>query len=76
MKSVHLKIRAGVAKLEEAYISDRIRSILGETGAACASVTGSFLQDYQIRGIPDKALDAVLSRMGDEPGFEPYPYKA
>jgi hypothetical protein len=76
MGSIHLKIRAGAGRLEESYISGRINAILGECGAGRAEITGSFMQDYTITGIPENAVDAVLSMMTNEPGFEPYPYDA
>lgn len=71
MAVIYLKIRAGVRKLDEGYISKRIRTMLIKTGTP-ADVSGSMWHDYTISGIPEGLADSVYSRMLNEPGFEPY----
>ena len=70
MAVIYLKIRAGVQKLDEGYISKRIRTMLIETGTP-ADVSGDMWKDYTISGIPEGLADSVYSRMLKEPGFEP-----
>jgi hypothetical protein len=72
MAMIYLKIRAGVRKLSEAYISGRIRAILDETGAP-ADISGNMWHDYTISDIAEGLAPAVCSRLEKEPGFEPYP---
>jgi hypothetical protein len=71
MAMIYLKIRAGVGKLDETYVSGRIRAILMEAGAPDSRVSGSLFMDYRIMGIPEDRLDAAHSLMQNEPGFEP-----
>jgi hypothetical protein len=71
MAVIYLKIRAEGQRLDEVYISGRIRAILNETGTP-ADFSGSMWQDYTISKIPEGIADAVFSRLEKEPGFEPY----
>ncbi len=71
MAVIYLKIRPGARRLDEGYISKRIRTMLIETGTP-ADVSGSMWHDYTISGIPEGIADAVYSRLEKEPGFEPY----
>jgi regulator of protease activity HflC (stomatin/prohibitin superfamily) len=72
---IHLKIRAGVGKLNEEFISGRIKSILTQSNAPDAEVSGSMWQDYIIKDVPKEVSDSVYKRMNSERGFEPLLYK-
>jgi hypothetical protein len=71
MALIYLKIRAGAQKLNDDFISKRIRAILSETGTP-ADISGSMWHDYIISNIPKGQAPAVYSRLEKEPGFEPY----
>jgi hypothetical protein len=74
MPSIYLKIRGSVERLEEAFISGRIRTILNGTNATSAEVSGSMWHDYTISSIPNDAVDSVFYEMERERGFEPTRY--
>lgn len=72
MPGIYLKIRAGVKRLREVYISKRIEEILIKNDAEVADISRNMWRDYTITNIPVAAIEPVFYAMEQEPGFEPY----